>query len=187
MEWDNYLSKTQQKRTSPFLVEAVAHVRNGYQALDLGAGALADSRYLLEQGFDVTAVDSSPEVAEYAKDLGGRFHLRTCMFDAYEFPPGTFDLINARYALPFNPPETFESMFERLRASLAPGGVFTGEFFGPEDSWAAREGMTFHDRTDIERLLVPLEILLFEEEKRQGTTALGKEKFWHVFHVTARK
>lgn len=185
MNWGGYFEKTQSREPSSLLKKALSLAVVGH-ALDLGAGALVDSKYLLEQGFDVTAVDSSPQVAEYARGLGDRFHLVTSTFGTYDFPPEAFDLINARYALPFNPPETFDTMFEHLKASLAPGGVFIGEFFGPQDSWAGREGMTFYAKEDVERLLSPLEVLHLEEERKKGTTALGKEKFWHVFHVIAQ-
>jgi SAM-dependent methyltransferase len=185
--WGDYFRETQHREPSKLLKEAIAYVSHRGRALDLGAGALVDSRYLIEQGFEVTAVDSSAEAAVYAEGLGERFNLVTIRFDVYDFPVSAFDVVNARYALPFNPPETFNGMFERLKASLAPGGVLVGDFFGPEDSWAERKHMTFHTKANLEQLLTPLEILRFEEEKKAGTTALGKEKFWHAFHVAARQ
>jgi len=28
---------------------------------------------------------------------------------------------------------------------------------------------------------------MFEEEEHQGITALGEDKYWHIFHIVARK
>ncbi|MEG0691864.1 MAG: class I SAM-dependent methyltransferase, partial [Oscillospiraceae bacterium] len=43
----------------------------GQSILDLGCGAGRDSKYFLEQGFSVTAVDGSPTLCQYASKLTG--------------------------------------------------------------------------------------------------------------------
>jgi tellurite methyltransferase len=39
----------------------------------------------------------------------------------------------------------------------------------------------------VEALLEPFEAEFFDEVERQGKTALGEPKYWHVFHIVARK
>ena len=51
--WSQYIAKTKNKSPRPLLVRALSYVKNKNKALDLGAGALNDSRYLLENGFKV--------------------------------------------------------------------------------------------------------------------------------------
>ena len=91
------------------------------------------------------------------------------------------------YAFPFNPPETFDAMFARLVASLKSGGVFVGQFFGVEDSWSNDKKMTFHIKEQIAALLKGFTVSHFEETKKEGKTAMGQEKFWHVFNVIAAR
>jgi hypothetical protein len=95
--------------------------------------------------------------------------------------------VSAQYALPFNPPDSFDSVFSKLCDSVKRGGVFVGQFFGPEDGWSKNLSISFHSEADIRKLLKSFAVLVLREEKRLGKTAVGAEKFWHVFHVIAKK
>jgi hypothetical protein len=65
--------------------------------------------------------------------------------------------------------------------------VFCGQLFGTRDEWqATRPHMTFHTREQVEKLLSGMEALYFDEEEKDGTTANGTPKRWHVFHFIAR-
>jgi len=112
-----YSERTKGRPPRELLVKAVAYVRQKDQALDLGPGALNDASFLLEQGFQTVAVNKGPleadpvaqsRAATFPQD---RFVYRVSPFDAFDFKPDEYDLINAQYALPFNPPETFDRMF----------------------------------------------------------------------------
>lgn len=183
--WREYHKATATNGPRQLLVEALPYTRKREHALDLGSGAGNDARFLLEQGFMyVDAVDSS---AHAAINLPEEVHFWQMPFDAFGFPIDTYDLINAQYALPFNGPKTFAAMFTKLAHSLKVDGIFTGQFFGPEDDWSGDPNMTFHSREEIVRLLDGFAIIVEREEKRSGPTALGGDKFWHVFHIIARK
>lgn len=179
--WNEYNEARKNRPPRELLTKAVGA---GGRALDLGAGALNDTRYLLGKGYEVDAVDSNPSILELGKDF--KAHLFVSTFDTFNFPTATYDLINASYALPFNPPETFDAMFARLIASLKPGGVFVGQFFGPKDSWSANKRMTFHTEEQVKNLFKGFTILHFKESKYEGKTALGQNKFWHVFDIIGR-
>ncbi|MDO8550913.1 MAG: hypothetical protein Q7S39_12285 [Ignavibacteria bacterium] len=47
--------------------------------------------------------------------------------------------------------------------------------------------MTFHTKQQVENLLSDMEIIELTEEDKDGRTANGTPKHWHVFHVIARK
>jgi tellurite methyltransferase len=47
--------------------------------------------------------------------------------------------------------------------------------------------MTFHTKQQVEELLSNMEILELNEEDKDGKTANGALKHWHVFHVIARQ
>lgn len=160
------------------------------RALDLGCGAGRDTRYLLANGFDVTAVDENAAALAYLRELPSQ-HLRLVQSSFAAFPfetAGPYELINAQFSLPFTPPDAFAAMFARLKAALVPGGIFAGQFFGVNDQWN-REGRphSFVTRAQAEELLRDLEIVELVEEDADGHVANGNPKHWHVFHILARR
>lgn len=183
MSWNVYLSRTATYSPRDLLVQATSLVPVHGAALDLGCGAGVDARYLHDKGFDVTAVDSNPDVKKYVENIA----VVISSFADFEYGVQEYILVNAQYALPFNPPNTFGSVFKRVTESLKPGGIFVGQFFGPEDDWAGRPTMNFHSRAEVESLLDAYDVLVLREENKEGSLAAGGTKHWHVFHVIAQK
>lgn len=101
------------------------------------------------------------------------------------------DFVNASFSLPFCDPEAFPVLWTWIVGILKPGGRFAGQLFGLQDEWAQEPrtmARTFHQRSDVERLLGGLfSMEYFEEVERDGKTATGEPKHWHVFHIVARK
>jgi tellurite methyltransferase len=109
-------------------------------------------------------------------------------FEDFAFPADAYDLVNAEFALPFIRAENFAAVFARLLGSVRPRGLFTGQLFGPKDSWnVADSGMNFHPRAAVEGLLRGFELVELEEEDHPGKTKLGEPKHWHIFHILARR
>jgi len=185
-----FIEATSDNPPRPLLVEALGYLEKRDEALDLGAGALNDSKHLLGIGFKrVTAVDMDDASKEKAKEISlGGFTFVQSTYHNFKFPKETYDLVNAQYALPFNPPGTFNEVIQKVIASLAPGGMFVGQFFGDRDSWNVKEsGKTFHTLEEAKRLLESLTVIKFEEVEEDKKTALGTMKHWHVFHFIAFK
>lgn len=186
-DWGRYYSLTKDSQPWPLLVRAAALAPRHGRALDLGAGAGRDTRYLLEQGFQVTAVDAEPgAVALLAALSQARLRVVQSTFEDFAFE--TYDLISAQFALPFTPRDRFAGMFARLKAALAPGGIFTGQFFGVRDQLNTPDSTaTFLTRAEAEAQLSDLETIELTEEDADGHKADGSPKHWHVFHILTRK
>jgi tellurite methyltransferase len=66
-----------------------------------------------------------------------------------------------------------------------PGGRFCGHLFDDRDSWKDSKFINTFTLQQVETLLKPCEIELLEEEEHLGTTTLGEDRYWHVFHIVA--
>ncbi len=186
--WNEYFKNTINDPPSPLLAQAIDYVIKQRRAIDIGGGALKDSRYLLSKGFETTTIDQSEETSNIAKTiLSDKLHCHIASFVDYHFPVNTFDLASAMYALPFNLPQDFDNVFVNIKKSLVKGGIFAGNFFGPNDTWSNRPNMTFHTEKKVGDLFSDFSIILFEEKEFDGKTANGQPKHWHMFNVIARK
>jgi tellurite methyltransferase len=161
-------------------------------AVDLGCGAGADAAELLRRGWRVLAVDSEPEAVDRLRrraDLGpgglDRLHTRVARMEHAELPAA--QLVNASWSLPFCRPEAFPAVWRRITLALVPGGRFCGQLFGDRDGWRGEQELTFLSRPQVDSLLEGFEAEILDEVERDGRTALGEPKHWHVFNVVARK
>ncbi len=187
-DWSDYYKATQSKPPRPLLVKALEYVNNKVKAIDIGGGALNDTKYLLDQGFEVTVIDKSPLVEQEAKKIpNNKLQAITTSFEDFSFSNEEYDLASAMFALPFTSPTHFNEVLEKIKRSLKKGGIFCGQFFGDRDEWNINPKMTFHTKAEVENLLKDLEVISFKEDEKEDKTATGGMKHWHIFHIIARK
>ncbi len=187
--WEEYYKKHSKRKPREQLYRAISYCNKKNTALDLGSGNLIESKFLVENGFKkVVAIDSSSETMDFLdSSLKKKIILLIVPFKDYQFSLNTFDLVNAQYSLPFYGKEDFATFFNRIKSSLTKNGVFVGQFFGISDGWNTSESdLIFHTREDVLLLLKDFKIIEFFEEEKDGTTAKGDLKHWHVFHVIAQ-
>lgn len=188
-DWPKFYSHTRERPPWPRMIRAASLVPRGGRALDLGCGAGRDTRYLLAEGFQVTAVDSDANAMAILATFPQE-RLRAVQSSFVDFAFESYDLINAHFSLPFLHREQFYAVFEKVRQALNPGGIFVGQFFGIHDQWNVGERatiMTFLTREEALQVLEGLEMIEFEEEDVDSIVADGSPKHWHVFHIIARK
>jgi len=159
-------------------------------AVDLGCGSGRDTIEILRRGWRVLAIDAEPAAIEKLigrDDLpaGAALTGQVARFADANWPQ--CDLINSSFALPLMPPDEFAAVWTRMIGSLKPGGRVACQLFGPRDSWAGGEGMSFHDRPAVDGLLADLDVEMCREEEDDSTTVRGEAKHWHIFHIVARQ
>ncbi|MEB3337490.1 MAG: class I SAM-dependent methyltransferase [Leptolyngbyaceae bacterium] len=158
-------------------------------AVDLGCGDGRDTVELLRRGWRVLAIDGEPKAFDRLLSRPIQHDLlqtQIMRFEALTLPAAV-DLINASFCLPFCSPEHFSDLWQTIVRSLNPGGRFCGQLFGDRDSWTVYPNRTHHTRLQVERLLEPFVVEWLDEEEHPGVTAIGEEKYWHIFHIVARK
>jgi hypothetical protein len=135
----------------------------------------------------VTAVDADPRAVALLAALPQE-HLRIVQSSFEDFAFETYDLISAQFALPFMPRDHFAEVIARLKAALAPAGIFAGQFVGVHDEWnTPHRAMTFVTRAEAEALLSDFETIELNEEDADGHVSDGSPMHWHVFHILARR
>jgi SAM-dependent methyltransferase len=162
-------------------------------AVDLGCGDGRDAVVMLERGWRVVAVDGEAEGIrrlEARVPVEARARLRTIVarFEDAQWPE--CDLVNASFSIPHCSPADFPGLWTKIARSIRRGGRFAGQLFGVNDSWAKRpDGVmrTYHTRAEVDAMLAGFEVEMLDEVEREGKTAFGEPKYWHVFHVVARK
>jgi trans-aconitate methyltransferase len=170
---------------------ADARGSDGPFAIDLGCGDGRDTLELLRRGWRVLAIDNSREaLSRLATRVTDPRSLQARLTPFESTPLPGCDLVNASFSIPHCSPADFPSMWARIVGAIRPGGRFAGQLFGIRDEWATKpDGVTrtYHSREQVEAMLAPFEVELLDEVQRPGKNALGQPKYWHVFHIVARK
>jgi hypothetical protein len=150
------------------LVEAVSRSgRPGGTALDVGAGSLNSTRYLLSTGFTVQAVDPDPHTAELAAELDDT---RLTMHGA--------DIQRS----------DLESVVHELIGGLVDGGMLCATFVGVHDTWARTPWRATTLRAEeMLDVMSDLAIVRYDELEYDGVNVIGQHKHWHTLRCLAQR
>ncbi len=195
-DWKEYYELHADVPHTPNLEKAVdQYCPEPGKALDIGAGSLRDTKFLLAKGFEVTAVDPSPASFSIAEALNNpSLTFVQEVIGKWNFPEDTLILVNAEDVLFHFSLERLNSIFKKIENSLKTGGVFSGNFLGIHDEWN-QEGasMSFLTKNELEDLFKNFDIKKLTEIEKEGTTAMSeisgiqKTKHWHMFRIIAVK
>ena len=158
---------------------------SGNTAIDLGCGVGNDTEFLISKGFKVTAVDSQEEVKEIFENKNldkEKLDLIIGDFSQIELPKA--DLIFANMSL-FFVKDNFELFLKSLLEKVNKNGFFVANFLGKEDEW--KDKRTTIEKDELLYYFKDFEVNYFSEEKYYKDTALGINKFWHVYTIMAKK
>lgn len=157
---------------------------NGSTAIDLGCGAGNDTEFLISKGFKVTAIDSEEQVKDIldSKNLDKtKYEVKIGDFSKIEIPNA--DLILANMSL-FFVKDNFEEFLRSLLNKINPKGFIVANFLGKEDDWHGSK--TTIEKEKLLEFFKDFDINYFSEEKYYSKTALGENKFWHVYTIMAQ-
>jgi SAM-dependent methyltransferase len=192
-QWAGYYQKLRDRpprRTLLAALDAFGAPPPDGLVMDLGCGDGRDVVEMLRRNWRVIAVDAEPEALRQllARDLPGGCDLTALSARLEDVPiPLGVRLVNSSFAMPLCEPAAFRRAWTRIREALPSGGRFSGQWYGPRDSWFGRSGMTFLERDQALAYLDGLDLEMFEEEEDDGVTPRGNAKHWHIFHIVARK
>ncbi len=189
-DWKAYYDAVKDRPPRKTILTALAGFKEPGIAIDLGCGDGRDTVEMLRQNWAVLAIDREPDAINR---LLARPHFNTLQlitqvisFEQLQLTQKV-DLINASFSLPFCAIDAFPSLWNQIYNSLLPGGRFCGHLFGDRDSWKDSGLINTFTLQQVETLLQPYAIELLESEEHPGTTPLGEDRYWHVFHIVAKK
>ena len=166
------------------------------KAWDIGAGAGNETNYLIEQGYEVWALDPTLASMDYIKervpkDKQNKLHLVQKKLEDLnwrELPE--FDLVFSVSALPFIHPDKFDAAWKKIVKKLKPEGYFVGSFFGDKFRGFDEKdvpNMTWLTKEQVKELFSDFKVKFFREVDRPGESATGVKHHSHVFRVIAKK
>lgn len=153
--------------------------------LDLGCGSGRDSRFFIDQGYEVTAVDASPEIVRLASALLGRA-VEILSFQELDYS-NTFDGIWACASLLHCPKAEMDAVMHRISKALKPGGVIYMSFKYGEGERIDEWGRFFNDYTEagMSTMLAAHSDLQLVEMFTESKPLRGGVQAW--LNVIARK
>ena len=158
---DAFIAGTLDVQMQSLYDKFLPHLAEGSHILDAGCGSGRDSRYFLQQGFVVTALDASWPLVLHARTLTGLSVLH-CRFDEFvaEQP---LDAIWACASLLHVPQAELLLVMDHLARQLRRGGLFYCSFkYGVGE--VSRDGRSFThlDESGLAALLTKLPLSVVE-------------------------
>lgn len=189
IDWSEWYDMTRTQAPNQLLVQALSYVKEVGKAIDIGGGALKDTKFLLQKGFDVTVIDKSPILEKEAMQIKSeRLHPFVTSFEDFHFPLNEYILASAMQTLSYCEPEHFSRVITDIKSSLKSGGIFCGQMYDAYDDWSKSPEVkklhkTYKTIDEAKEYLKDMEIILFKEEE----TEEGRTRHWRIFDFIARK
>ncbi|MFW9823519.1 MAG: class I SAM-dependent methyltransferase [Candidatus Thorarchaeota archaeon] len=106
------------------LDEFISHIKPDGHVLDAGCGSGIVTRYLVDNGFQVTGIDLSDRMLDLAKSRVPEATIQVGDMTALEFEDGSFDGIVSTYAVFHVPRSEHSKLFLDFHRLLRKGGMF---------------------------------------------------------------
>ena len=132
------------------------------KAIDIGCGAGNDTIYLIQNNWNVLAIDGTDVENSIKEKLNDeekdKFSFQVQKFEELKLPKS--DLIISNNALPFCNKEYFYTMWQEICHSINSNGFFVGNLFGINDEWnTTKDKRTFLSKEQVIDLFKDFEII----------------------------
>ncbi len=157
----------------------------GAKILDLGCGSGRDTKYFLQKGYDVVAVDGSIEMVKLSTEFTGKQTLHLT-FDEINFNE-EFDGVWACASLLHVPRNKIDSIFKKIYLALKKSGVFypsykygnkeeirNGRFFNNYDKKSFNELLKNHPYFSILEMKITFDVRKGRENEKWLNVVLRK-------------
>ncbi len=147
--WTEYYNNHRNSKPTSTLLKGLKYFNDRKlslrkKSIDIGCGQGTDVAELLREGWDVLAVDKESEAEEIIIDRFSKFHGKELITQVQKMENiviPQITLLNASFSLPFCNPNKFSDLWAEITTKLSIGGIFCGQLFGLEDSWASNKNM----------------------------------------------
>lgn len=165
------------------LRQFVTRAPRPYVTLIPGCGTAYEVAYLSASGWDVTAIDFSPEAVESARAMLGRWGERVVQADFFNFVPRRpVELIYERAFLCALPRRLWSAVAARWATLLAPGGLLAGFFYFDD----APKGPPFGiGPAELETLLSPHFERIADDAVTDSVPVFAGKERWQVWRRRA--
>lgn len=181
---DEYVLATINADVSRLYKEFEGNIKKGCRILDIGCGSGRDSKYFIEKGYDVVAIDPSPTMCEKTKMLSG---VVTYIQRAEELEfENEFDAVWACASLLHVSRENQRQTLILICRSLKPEGILYCSWkYGTQDR--EENGRHFTDLNERELLILLSDISNFKLIKMWRTDDARPENKQQWLNVLLRK
>ena len=171
---------------NPHLVAETSALSPG-TAIEAGCGEGAEAIWLAQHGWQVTAVDISPEALARAQARAGDVQVDWVAADLTTWePPGQVDLVTTHYAHPAMPQLAF---YSRIATWVAPGGtlLIVGHLHDPDAADHGHEPQSAQVTLDSVRAMVDAAGWTLDTAEEHTRTVPGREAPLRDVVVRARR
>lgn len=191
-----YIKRTNNREPRKQLIRLVEKLEPS-SAIELGIGAGNETKFLLEKGWKVLAIDinekcQSQVISQIDAKQAQNFMFKKQKFETLELEKNSCDLLVAFDSLHFCNKKYFNDFFEKVIGAIRKDGYFIGNLLGVNDSWRKTKeiDMPFFTKEEIIELFKDFEFCtngLIESEIDGKTAVSEKNKHWHTFFIKAKK
>jgi SAM-dependent methyltransferase len=185
-EAPKYAVRNRKERADGFLDPFISMMPAGAVILDLGCGAGWAAAVMQDRGFDVHALDATPEMAALAQEKLKR-KVRVASFESVD-DVEAFDGIWASGALLHVPKAEMPALLARLTRALKPGGLLLATFKAGEGEMRDKIGRfyAYYSLPELQRLFGAMPGLTIEGHlEASGTDFTGNVNT--VYALKARR
>ncbi|GFR36427.1 class I SAM-dependent methyltransferase [Thermobrachium celere] len=161
------------------------YLDKGDKILDLGCGSGRDTKYFLDNGYDVIALDASIEMVKLSSELTGKQTLHMTFNDMYF--ENEFDGIWACASLLHVPRNEIDDVLLKIKRALKNNGILFASFkYGDKEEFRNGRFFNYYEENSFRELLNKHKYFVLEETLITADVRQGREdEKW--FSVILRK